>query len=789
MRLKMRVKTINLSWFRGAGDRAVLNTDLKNVVVYGSNASGKSSFSDAIEYVVTKGKIRHLMHEYSGSRQEKGVINTHTPAGLSSAIRISFEGDVSIDVIIKPDGTPSFSSNPEDLVDFVQTWELEQLILRQDEVAAFIERTKGGKYSVLLPLLGLENLEQAAENISKLSRSVAELGELSTKSERLSILKQVANKYFPDLSEQTVIKILNDIAKDYIRGRIPTEFEQLVNALSVTIKQRIDSFTPEITRHALIKKIYEEDLPQKLENMLEAEEKILGKVDALLDSRIEILQEASKYIDKLDTNQKEIKCPACGRIVRTDEFSKHVQSELQALKDLCSSRDLAIKSRQALNNSIRQVLVYARDDSVSSWLALNEQKELKEALDKLVQIDEKKQDTYSVEDRAILCETIPLLFSHVKSAVDVIPPSSQKLLDDLKVVEASTNVSAIHALEKEVTAIRNIVRAIDSSESKIRSSIRSRTTKIIQTINADIQALWFKLHPKEPIEYVRLYLPEGTDKSIDISLKFHGVEQPSPRLTLSEGHRNSLGLCIFLALARLNGNKDRPIFLDDIVSSLDRWHRGNVTNLLLEDLADRQVLLLTHDREWFQELRFLLPVGSWKFLVLKPWVSPSIGMQWSISENTFDDARSLIDQSCEAAGNCVRQIMDTTLAIAAEKLQIKMAYARGDRNDHRTCIEFLESMMSGAKERLRKEEGGSWNKYHDPIKDWKTAHDLIISFANRASHAGSLVPAEVESLIQVCEVALSRLKCNECQTYIWRADQVSQEIVQCRCGKMQWRYG
>lgn len=447
----MRVKTINISWFRGAGDRAVLNTGLKNVVVYGSNGSGKSSFSDAIEYVVTKGKIRHLMHEYSGSRQEKGVINTHAPAGSSSAIRISFEGDVSIDVIIKPDGTPSFSSNPEDLVDFVQTWELEQLILRQDEVAAFIERTKGGKYSVLLPLLGLENLEQAAENISKLSRSVEELGELSTKSERLSILKQLANKYFPDLSEQTVIKILKDVAKDYIRGRIPTQFEQLVNALSVTIKQRIDSFTPEITRHALIKKIYEEDLPQKLENMLEAEEKILGKLDALLDSRIEILQEASKYIDKLDTNQKEIKCPACGKIVRTDEFSKHVQSELQALKDLCSSRDLAIKSRQALNNSIRQVLVYARDDSVSSWLALNEQKELKEALDKLVQIDEKKQDTYSVEDRAILCETIPLLFRHVKSAVDVIPPSNQKLLDDLKVVEASTNVSAIHALEKEVT--------------------------------------------------------------------------------------------------------------------------------------------------------------------------------------------------------------------------------------------------------------------------------------------------------------------------------------------------
>ena len=85
----MRIKTISLSWFRGAGNRAILNTDLKNVVVYGSTGSGKSSFSDAIEYVVTKGKIIHLMHEYSGSRQEKGIINTHAPAGMNPTICIT----------------------------------------------------------------------------------------------------------------------------------------------------------------------------------------------------------------------------------------------------------------------------------------------------------------------------------------------------------------------------------------------------------------------------------------------------------------------------------------------------------------------------------------------------------------------------------------------------------------------------------------------------------------------------------------------------------------------------
>jgi recombinational DNA repair ATPase RecF/predicted RNA-binding Zn-ribbon protein involved in translation (DUF1610 family) len=786
----MKVKSIDLSWFRGSGDRAILNTDLKNVVIYGANGSGKSSFSDAIEYVVTKGKIRHLMHEYSGSRQEKGIINTHAPAGKGAAICITFEGDVSIDAQLTSYGAPSFSSNPEDLVGFVQTWELERLILRQDEVAAFIEKTKGGKYSVLLPLLGLENLEQAAENLGKLRQSVEEEGELLKKRTRLDILKQEVAKHFPDVSEETVLNVLKNIAKSYIEEKIPEELRVLADILTESVKQRIDSLAPEITRHALVTKIHEEDLSAKLEAMIKADEKIIGKVDTLLDSHIEILQEASKYVDKLDSSKKEIECPACGRTIGIDEFGEHVRNELQSLKDICLARDSAIEVRQALKNSIRQVLVYAKDDSVSSWLENKKQKELNEALTELAGIDEQEwHDTYSSEDKVKLCRIVPVIVNRVKAAADLVPPSNQKLLNDSLVVEASKNIPLVNSLASQVTAIGDIVRSLDTSEAQIRNSIRSRTERIIQEVSADIQALWSRIHPREPIEDVKLYLPEDTDKSIEIGLKFHGQEQPSPRLTLSEGHRNSLGLCIFLALARLGGNRQSPIFLDDIVSSLDRWHRGNVTDLLLEDLTDRQVLLFTHDREWFQELRVLLPSDSWKFLVLKPWNSPSIGLQWSVSEDTFDDARSLIDQNCESAGNCVRQIMDTHLAVTTEKLKIKMPYARGDRNDHRTCIEFLENIMSEARERLRREEAGAWKKYPEPITDWKKAHDLLVSWANRASHTGSLVPDEVENLLQACEVALSRFKCPECGTYIWRADQTSQEIMQCRCGKMQWRYG
>ena len=92
--------------------------------------------------------------------------------------------------------------------------------------------------------------------------------------------------------------------------------------------------------------------------------------------------------------------------------------------------------------------------------------------------------------------------------------------------------------------------------------------------------MWAILHPGEPIENVCLYLPENTDKAIDIGLQFHGIKQDSPRLTLSEGYRNSLGLCIFLAMAKRETDKDRPLILDDVVVSLERNHRGMIVEVL-----------------------------------------------------------------------------------------------------------------------------------------------------------------------------------------------------------------
>lgn len=167
----MRIQTLKLAWFRGAADPVALEPNCKSMVVYGANGSGKSSFVDAVEYVLKGGRIGHLAHEYSGKRQEKAVPNTHKPQGREAWLSIKFKDNSELKVDIGEDGS-STSAGAEAIA--MHTWDYQRTVLRQDEVADFIGYTKGRKYSALLPLLGLHPMEVAAENLRRLARSVEE---------------------------------------------------------------------------------------------------------------------------------------------------------------------------------------------------------------------------------------------------------------------------------------------------------------------------------------------------------------------------------------------------------------------------------------------------------------------------------------------------------------------------------------------------------------------------------------------------------------------------------------
>ena len=319
----MKVKNINLSWFRGAGESVNLDTDMKNVVVYGANGAGKSSFVDALEYIIEEGRIEHLVDRRIGSKQEKGIVNTHRPTDCDSTATITFDGGLKAFVQITCDGQWTFGSEPEDLINLVQDWQLERLLLRQDEVAHFIIDTPGGKYSVLLPLLGLSDLEFAADNTTKLSKYISETSELYLNKSRITDLHHQIDKSFTDTSDASLLKVLKTISEYY---GIAVEWTESIFKISEKLHQSIlvkfYSITPEISRHSTFNRMSAEDLPSKLSNSINRQNEIKDKIDILLDIRIGILEKSENYNKNLEEGAVDIHCPACGREIKREDFER-----------------------------------------------------------------------------------------------------------------------------------------------------------------------------------------------------------------------------------------------------------------------------------------------------------------------------------------------------------------------------------------------------------------------------------------------------------------------------------
>jgi len=160
----LRLKSVEVSWFRGAADSALLELSSRSAVVYGANGSGKSTFVDAIEYAIA-GKVKHLTNEYCGKRQERAILNTHIPRDSQCKVALTFDKKSNIEIIVDKDGTSIVTADDHPIIEQLRSWKLEKVVIRQDEIAEFIELTKGKKYEEVIPLIGLE------DSVVKLDRS------------------------------------------------------------------------------------------------------------------------------------------------------------------------------------------------------------------------------------------------------------------------------------------------------------------------------------------------------------------------------------------------------------------------------------------------------------------------------------------------------------------------------------------------------------------------------------------------------------------------------------------
>jgi len=782
----MRIKSVTLSWFRGAAESVSLEPDCKSMVVYGVNASGKSSFVDGIEFVLNGGRIGHLLHEYSGRHLEKAVPNTHKPKGRRTELLIKFGDGSEHKTEIADDGSAKTSGV---MALSMGDWAYQRTVLRQNEVAAFIHHTKGGKYSALLPLLGLHQIEVAAENLRQVVRLVESLSKVKEAKATLRQVDARRKSTFGTASDDEILGRIEKLHVEYCAGKATRDALPRCADLTTALGNRTARLSADHRRHLFLRAVAEVDLRNQVNAVRAATVKLTDAVEPLIAEKLAILQAAEAFGGKLTADGR-VKCPACGQSMPVNEFKAHVEAELVRLREIRGTFNGRNVAMGAVCDSVKSIQSNLDKPDVKPWrdeLAKGTMAGCFEELD-LIKAEALRSSCNDEELRRIETKVLPIVGAANAASIGA-PRDVLQLSADIQVVEVAK--ATLEAKEQADALVRAeaLISLLTGLEHAVREEIRVRSKEVIADISEDIQRMWAILHPGEAIEDVHLYVPADADKAIDIGLKFHGKEQNSPRLTLSEGYRNSLGLCIFLAMAKREADKDRPVFLDDVVVSLDRNHRGMIVELLEREFGGRQIVVLTHDRDWYTELRHQLNDGAWSFRTLLPYETPEVGIRWSHKTTTFGDARAQLNDRPDSAGNDARKIMDIELALIAERVQIRMPYLRFDKNDRRTSHDFLVRLVADGNGCFQKRTGKDYGANVDAIEALKRAHQLLGSWGNRASHTFDIVRPEAVKLIDACEKGLESFRCESCGKHVWFAHAERSEWTQCLCGTLRWRYG
>lgn len=359
------------------------------------------------------------------------------------------------------------------------------------------------------------------------------------------------------------------------------------NELDAALDKRIAEFSADQKRHLTLQAIANSNLSAHVDEARSASLKLAGAVEPLIAEKLQVLQSTGAFVDKLEA-EKEVQCPACGRSISVDGFREHIKDERERLRESIAAFETRKASFGTLCDAVKSLKSNVGKFEVKAWREELSKGALADSFSFLGKLNpEVFRTSCSEEDLGKIENRLIPLVNAAAAVSKEAPPDVSQLSTDRRIVEPAKIVFEAKKQAQAVKREQALVAFVNLVEQRVREEIRLRSQKVISEISADIQAMWSIFHPDKAIEDVRLYFPADADKAIDVALKFYGIDQDSPRLTLSEGYRNSLGLCIFLAMAKRETSHDRPLFLDDVVVSLDRNHRGMIVEVLEKEFSDR----------------------------------------------------------------------------------------------------------------------------------------------------------------------------------------------------------
>lgn len=694
-----RIREIRFKHFRGLPDY-ICKLDGKSIVICGGTGKGKSAIVDGIEFIFS-GIIRRFHGEGSGNIDADDAIrHVHkkdiplvevgfTPTNATMKRRL---GDEGLTVPERPTIKEYIERHPPS----------GSFILRRHQLLEFIYDQEAKRYQKYIRLLGLDSVDFTQKVVIEAEQNISQAtSETEIRLQQLLQLFRIDKLNWSPRSSIEILTKCSELAQN-LGCRVIAAWDQIEEVLldldakrSRETKEKIDKLNVAIDRLStnISTKIEEEAL---LLNQLH-EQLQIKQAESVEAKKGEIIKEGIRYFQEYPDTKV---CPLCERPLESGyhEVFENLKARDKALSELREREKLQTVHIDTLITEIQKVIHQLeqeeKDHSVypeeQRALLLTQKNNLVEWIKKIKEVKERK--TYEIIEISPAIQGIrsirSSLYTHLAKERNELIKSDAVAIEEtfsflqrardkrMEIESAETNVKKVQKILQQLQAVREAFsRAREVAIQQIFTIIAKKVISYYQDLHGARDSA-------ENVECTRLTLTPTSRAAaggLRLAIEFLGLTDAcDPRMFLSEGHLDSLGLCLYLASARMFNPSGSLLVLDDILTSIDKEHRHRVVQLLLQEFSDFQIVLTTHDEYLFELIKSSSQArgeqSNWIFKQISRWTLDR-GPESSAFEGTWDwiDA-NLQEDSYRQMGSALRVILEDFLKRVAEKIELKVRF-------------------------------------------------------------------------------------------------------------------
>jgi energy-coupling factor transporter ATP-binding protein EcfA2 len=587
------LKNLTIEHLRGsvAPFALPLEKGKKLTVVYGENASGKSTICDAFEFL-GKGKVGSLENRGLGKTNKYWHSVGKKPADVAVTLE-NLDGSSCRAIIVKSD----VIANPAAFRPRVE-------VLRRSQILALVEAKPGDRYAAISRFIDVSGVETSEATLRQLIRDLTGNSEVALARVRENL--------------DAILQFWEAAGKP---GSDPLSWADTES------KRDPNSSDAEVAALAILQAAYSRlgDYPARLKSakaavetakdaataaQLKAQE-CVQTIAADAGEVMGVLESARAYLHK---HPAPTVCPLCESAEKVQGLDQRITARLASFSSLQTAQ-AQTKTTGAGVQRVEQQLEALR---ASAKKHAEDFEKARAAFtwsaDITMPAAPAPPDIEALETWLAGAAHLPAEWKKAET----VRQDKKQFIGALKRA-LKTYTENVQAQKELDTLLPKLNRALEIVEEERRLF----SDNILAKIAGEVGRIYELVHPGEGLNKISLELDPNKRASLEIGASFCGETGAPPQAYFSDSHLDTLGLCVFLALAAMDGPENTILVLDDVLASVDEPHGERLIEMLYAEAIEfRHCLITTHYRPWKEKLRWgWLKNGQCQFIELAKWTN------------------------------------------------------------------------------------------------------------------------------------------------------------------------